>query len=1766
MKRKLLSLCLLFAAFVQTNSFAQYTYSVTQVIDGGNPGGINTDTDAGTTGWTQVIAGSATANSWSAPIAIPFAFDFYGTAVTDVMISGNGVVTFTTTATAIPADANTTLPATGTSNIPDNSILGFWDSYTADGTTGSNDAIYYKVFGTAPNRQLWFKYYSYEYGDNGSGGAQCSFAYWGIAIEETTNKVYVCDFNYHSSGAGLTATIGVQENSTSAVEFGAAMEPFGAGSTGTPDNDYYEFTPVLLVNDNAALASIDAPVSPLVAGTQNVDVTIENAGLNTLTSATIDWTVNGTAQTAYSWTGSLAPNATATVTLGTYNFLAGSSTIEAWTSLPNGNADGDPTNDTMAVTLCTSLTGTYTIGGTSPDYVDIVAAVNDLNSCGISGPVTFNVAAGTYSGAAIIGDVIGSSATNTITFNGAGAATTTMTYDGSGTEYATLALDGTDYVTVKNMTIENTGTSNAYGVHFTNTADFNTIDSCTVSVDNTVTSSSVVAILVSGSLTSTGTTGNNANNTTISNTTTVGGYYGIRFYGNSSAAADNSFNTVSNCNITDAYYYGIYFYYQDSPIADGNTVILTRNTSSGYALYVNYAKHPSVTKNDLHGARTYGIYFSQVNTSTQSSNQRGLIANNMVSSLGFGEGIYLTAADSIDIWHNTVSADNENALWLSSTANEYDVRNNIFVTATGPEVVELDVAPGTTDVIDYNVYYHGAAGVLVDIVGTDYADITAWTAADPANNANSVYGDPIFIGPTNLHVGGTVANDAGVSIASITDDIDGDARSASTPDIGADEYTPPSCSLPSAGNASNITFNSADLSWTAGGTETEWNVEWGVAGFTQGSGTLIAATTSNPVSISGLAAITTYEFYVQAICGPANNSLWVGPYTFTTPCGNYVPTYSEDFSTLTSSVLPNCWEEFSGVLGASGTSITNATSSFWTVDGFGNVGTTGAAKINLYSTGRDEWFVSPSIDLGTGTTAYQVSFDIALNDYANTNAGILGVDDTIALVISTDNGVTWTTGNILQQWVAGSEPSSTGDYVAIDLSAYTGVVRFGFYAASTVSNEDNDITIDNFLVDPLPTCPQPQGLSTTNLTSTSVDVTWTVGATNSFVEYGVSGFTQGTGTVIAGTSGMASITGLMANTNYDFYVMDSCAVGDVSFWSGPGTFYTGYCTPSPSSVDGSGITNVTLGTINNTTGSEPGNYGDYSAQVADVIQGAPAQAFSIEYTTGYVYYTKIWVDWNNDLIFDPVTEEVYDGASTSASPTVLSGTFAIPAGTPLGNYRVRIGGTYNTSPITPCYTGSWASLEDYTINVIAPCYVAATDVQVACDSYTWIDGMTYTANNNTAIDTVVSNVAGVCDTVYTLDLTINSSSTGTDVQTACDSYTWIDGNTYTASNNTATFVLTNAAGCDSTVTLDLTINNAATGTDVQVACDSYTWINGLTYTNSNNTATYTIAGGAANGCDSIVTLDLTINHSNTGIAAVSACESFTWIDGVTYTSSTNAPTFTLTNTAGCDSVVTLYLTINSPSAGTASITACESYTWIDGITYTASNNSATYTLNNSNGCDSVVTLDLTINNAVTNTITATECESYTSAAGNTYTSTGMYTEMFTAANGCDSILTLDLTITNANYTVSVSSGIHLTSNQPGATYQWIDCTNGNTPIAGATNQVYIATANGDYACEVTYQNCTGTSTCVTVNTVGVEDATASFASVYPNPVNDLLTITLSDKANAQFELIDIHGKIVISANTITSGQKVDFSNLESGIYFVRLIADNNTMIKRVVKH
>ncbi len=670
-------------------------------------------------------------------------------------------------------------------------------------------------------------------------------------------------------------------------------------------------------------------------------------------------------------------------------------------------------------------------------------------------------------------------------------------------------------------------------------------------------------------------------------------------------------------------------------------------------------------------------------------------------------------------------------------------------------------------------------------------------------------------------------------------------------------------------------------------------------------------------------------------------------------------------------------------------------------------------------------------------------------------------------------------------------------------------------------------------------------------------------------------------------------------------------------------------------ADGATVSNLTLGyTANLTaTGSE------VSFTIKNAITDAVIQNAVIDLG---IYGTRM-SNTNGIAIFESVDDIINlpyvvskDGYSTNGIITIASSsisenvflcqlyedTFSLAVCNNelpyiLGSQSLTLAGQY-----TETFTSELGCDSVVTLNLTINSNTG-TDVQTACDTYTWIDGVTYTASNNTATHTLV-NTAG-CDSVVTLNLTINNSTTGIDTQTACDTYTWIDGNTYTASNNIATHTLVNAAGCDSVVNLNLIINNSNTGIDTQTACNTYTWIDGITYTASNNTATHTLVNAA--GCDSVVTLNLTINNSNTGVDTQTACDTYTWIDGNTYTVNNNIATHTLVNAAGCDSVVTLNLTINNSNTGIDVQTACDTYTWIDGITYTASNNIATHTLTNAVGCDSVVTLNLTINNSNTGIDTQTACDTYTWIDGNTYTaSNNIATHTLISAAGCDSVVTLNLIINNSNtgidtqtacdtytwidgntYTASNNTAMHTLTNAAGCDSvvtldltinpspiincpQDTNITSNNIitlPIATPQGGVYTGVgisnnqfdpaglANGTYTITYTYQD--PVTLCeafcefdINLGIIGIQDIESNIeCNVYPNPTSDActLSLTLPESQEVIIRLINNLGQQIELRKLNSSkefNQTFDFSKMAPGVYSILINVGGEQITKRVI--
>lgn len=222
----------------------------------------------------------------------------------------------------------------------------------------------------------------------------------------------------------------------------------------------------------------------------------------------------------------------------------------------------------------------------------------------------------------------------------------------------------------------------------------------------------------------------------------------------------------------------------------------------------------------------------------------------------------------------------------------------------------------------------------------------------------------------------------------------------------------------------------------------------------------------------------------------------------------------------------------------------------------------------------------------------------------------------------------------------------------------------------------------------------------------------------------------------------------------------------------------------------------------------------------------------------------------------------------------------------------------------------------------------------------------------------------------------------------------------------------------------------------------------------------------------------------------------------------NAPV--ITNTC-------IYSIETCPSSAIDVQTACNSYTWIDGNTYTTSNNTATHILTNVAGCDSIVTLNLTVN-SVSNIGTTT-------------------------------------------------NGATITANNNSATYQWIDCDNNNEPIEGATNQTFTATESGNYAVELTENGCTSTSACVAVTVIGIDELSNGLhAVVYPNPSQGNIEITLgSIVQDVELMLTDIQGRVIFTRNYPSLFK----TNIElpdaKGVYVLKLKAQDSTSTLRLVK-
>ena len=315
----------------------------------------------------------------------------------------------------------------------------------------------------------------------------------------------------------------------------------------------------------------------------------------------------------------------------------------------------------------------------------------------------------------------------------------------------------------------------------------------------------------------------------------------------------------------------------------------------------------------------------------------------------------------------------------------------------------------------------------------------------------------------------------------------------------------------------------------------------------------------------------------------------------------------------------------------------------------------------------------------------------------------------------------------------------------------------------------------------------------------------------------------------------------------------------------------------------------------------------------------------------------------------------------------------------------------------------------YSANKTSSCHVRAVRNFTSGPTYLWNTGattssITVSPEQTTEYTVTVSMPNGVS---YTDSITIEvgrSSSSEFHVVTIFP-YTW-DGVTYDQSGS-YTHTYTTVEGCDSTVTLILTMIECTHGAETVTACESYDW-HGETYT---ATGVYTYAYTNADSCAIVDTLHLTVNHGTHNLTDTTVCESYTW-HGETYTI-TGSYTYAYTNAVGCPSVDTLHLTVNHFTESTLFDTVVE-----NALPYVLNDSSYMQsgiyqqTLANMAGCDSLLTLHLTVLNNVFTSVDSIVCASALPLVWNgvTFTEAGVYYDTLTAANGADSVVAMTLQV------------------------------------------------------------------------------------------------------------------------------------------------------------
>jgi len=354
-------------------------------------------------------------------------------------------------------------------------------------------------------------------------------------------------------------------------------------------------------------------------------------------------------------------------------------------------------------------------------------------------------------------------------------------------------------------------------------------------------------------------------------------------------------------------------------------------------------------------------------------------------------------------------------------------------------------------------------------------------------------------------------------------------------------FTPSSCTKPTNLSATASSPTSANVSWTAGGSETKWDLQYRVKGTS--AWTAVTGLTSASHSLSSLTGNTTYEIQVQADCD-GDQSGWTASAEVHTPC-DAVTTFpwTADFTGVSAEIIPDCWDN-----SASTCTLPWDNTEYYIWGTYTSSGNTMLRLFSAYINADGYAVINTPLFTLPNANDFQFLFDYSHKANCGAFKVKMSVDGAPFADLGTYTNETGTTSNY-----PGTFTSETIDLSSYNLANKT--VQFQFYAEPNYGN--GAIFIDNVKVRKAPTCFIPSGLTISNVGSASANLSWTAGAseTNWKVQYKADGAGSWTDIAVSG-SASCSLTGLEPTTTYYVQVIADCGSGDYSEPTAQSSFTT----------------------------------------------------------------------------------------------------------------------------------------------------------------------------------------------------------------------------------------------------------------------------------------------------------------------------------------------------------------------------------------------------------------------------------------------------------------------------------------------------------------------------------------------------------------------------------------------------------------------------------